>query len=77
MSIPNPGSDRQFARTYFLENTGTNEACQTTVEFAAGRVTPANATRASKILEPYLARDTRPPRRLIVSREDQVSERDS
>jgi hypothetical protein len=67
--LSTPGSDRDdHARTYFLTD-GKQEA-QVTVEFAAGR--RGSPHRAVTALRPFLRREEKPPRRLLVYRDGHV-----
>jgi hypothetical protein len=68
--LPEPGSDRDYARTYFLTRDG--EETQTTVEFARGR-RRGSPHRAVVALRAFLGSEDKPPRRLLVNRDDSVS----
>lgn len=73
---PEQGSDRSYARAFVITPAGGGPESQTTIEFCDGRERPATANTAVKVIGPYLRRRERPPRRLLVDRENRVTEHD-
>jgi hypothetical protein len=68
-------SDREtYARAYHIVPVDGGDESQTTVEFARGPGRSASTSSALNALRPYLAREERPPRRLLVQRDGSVTE---
>jgi hypothetical protein len=68
---PVTGTDRDYARSFAL--TDGKVDTQATVEFAAGGSYPRIAMAAADVLKPYLEKEAKPPRRLVVARDGSIS----